>query len=73
MASPLTWMMNTIWVIPLFFLPVYYFTHPGQLNSKISMPLLILGLLLIALPDLQNSPFTVGRADQRTLLGYPAD
>lgn len=67
MASPLTWMMNTIWVIPLFFLPVYYFTHPGQLNSKISMPLLILGLLLIALPDLQNGPFTVRRIDQDAL------
>jgi len=67
MASPLTWMMNTIWVIPLFFLPVYYFTHPGQLNSRISMPLLIFGLLLIALPDLQNGPFTVRRIDQEAL------
>lgn len=67
MASPLTWMMNTIWVIPLFFLPVYYFTHFSQLNSRISMPLLILGLVLIALPDLQNGPFTVRRIDQDAL------
>ena len=60
-------MMNTIWVFPLFLLPVYYFTHPGQLNSKVSMPLLITGLLLIALPDLQNGPFTVQRADKEAL------
>ncbi len=58
LASPMTWIMNLVWLCPLIFYALYYYKNRGELNKSWSLYLLIGGLLLVGLPDRSYFPFT---------------
>jgi hypothetical protein len=63
LASPLTWVMNLVWLCPLFFLFLYYLKNKNRLNNRYSLLLILAGLILIAVPDHFNLPLLSLRFD----------
>ena len=51
LSGPLTWLMNSVWLIPLIPLCFYFYTHLKCRHDTIGWTLIVVGLAISAFPD----------------------
>jgi hypothetical protein len=59
LVSPLTWVMNLVWFLPLAVLVPSLYSESQGIKGMISIGLIVAGLMLAAIPDFPNSNFWV--------------
>jgi hypothetical protein len=62
LVSPLTWVMNLVWLLPLAVLIPSLFSESPNIKGIVSISLIVAGLLLAAIPEFQTNNSWVGLA-----------
>lgn len=62
LVSPLTWVMNLVWLLPLAVLIPSLFSEASNIKGIVSICLIVAGLLLAAIPEFQTNNSWVGFA-----------